>query len=149
ILYVDGIAKANGTIVPASGILSSTNATTFGSRQSGTGAYDLQFVGSLEEVAIYTNALSAGQVLAHYQAATQHPTPPVFSSVTKAGTNLILTVTSGLPGAGWTSLKPTNLATPIQWITNGTGPFAGQGKVTLTNAILSPQPRRYFIMRTP
>src|SRR6185369_6367210 len=61
VLYVDGISNASTTIAPGSGLLSSSNATTFGSRQSGTGDYDLQFVGSLEEVAIYGYALSPSQ----------------------------------------------------------------------------------------
>jgi hypothetical protein len=149
ILYVDGISNASGTITPGTGLLSSTNATAFGSRQSSAGAYDLQFVGSLEEVAIYTNALSAARVLAHYQAATYRPPALIISSVTSSGTNLISSVTNGSPGGGWTWLTTTNLAAPIQWSTNRVGTFDGQGKVTLTNAILSAEPRRFFIMRTP
>src|SRR5262249_42314863 len=148
ILYVDGISNASGTITPGSGLLSSANATAFGSRQSGTGAYDLQYVGSLEEVAIYTNALSATRVLAHYEAATYRP-PPVFSTVAQAGTNLILTVTNGTPGGAWTLLSATSLAAPISWSTNRTGTFDGQGKVTLTNGIIVTEPSRFFLMRTP
>jgi hypothetical protein len=149
ILYVDGISNASGTISPGTGLLNSTNpATTFGSRQSGTGPYDLQFVGSLEEVAIYTNALSPARVLAHYQAASYRPAP-IISSVATSATNLISNVTNGAPGSGWTWLTTTNLAAPIQWSTNRVGTFDGQGKVTLTNPIISAEPRRFFIMRTP
>jgi len=77
VLYVDGISNASATITPGSGLLSSANATTFGSRQSGTGDYDLQFVGSLEEVAIYGYALSPSQVLAHYQLTV----PPIATTL--------------------------------------------------------------------
>ena len=76
VLYVDGVNAAAGSITPGSGILSTTNPVTFGSRQSGTTAYDLQFLGYMEEVAIYNTALSAAQVQAHYASATNRP--PVF-----------------------------------------------------------------------
>src|SRR5262249_26562245 len=48
----------------------------FGSRQSGTGAYDAQFVGNMEEVAIYNYALTPARILAHFNAVTNRP--PVF-----------------------------------------------------------------------
>jgi len=48
-----------------SGVMASTNAVTFGSRQSAAGgAYTLQTTAYLEEFAIYNYALSAGQVSA-------------------------------------------------------------------------------------
>ena len=78
ILYVNGISNASGTITANSGLLSSANATTFGSRQSGTTSYDLQFVGLMEEVAIYNVALTPAQVLRHYTAVSNRP--PVFAS---------------------------------------------------------------------
>jgi photosystem II stability/assembly factor-like uncharacterized protein len=81
ILYVDGVSNASGAITAGSGLRGSTNATAFGARQSGAGAYDLQFVGSLEEVAIYTNALSAARVLAHYQGAYPPAHPPVVTTL--------------------------------------------------------------------
>jgi hypothetical protein len=76
-------------------------------------------------------------------------TPPSFSSVTQSGTNLIFSVTNGVPGTGWTCLTTTNLAPPVIWSTNRTGTFDGQGNVTVTNGILSTEPARYFIIRAP
>jgi hypothetical protein len=76
VLYVDGTSTAQTTIVPGSGILASTNSISIGSRQSGTASYDLQFVGLMEEVAIYNYALSSAQVLAHYRAVSNRA--PVF-----------------------------------------------------------------------
>jgi hypothetical protein len=76
VLYVDGTNAVKTTIVPGSGILSSTNLMTIGARQSGTGSYDLQFVGLMEEVAIYNYALSSNQIQAHYIAVSNRP--PVF-----------------------------------------------------------------------
>ena len=68
VLYVDGANVGQSSIVPGSGILASANPMSIGSRQSGTTAYDFQFVGFIEEVAVYGSALSASQVLAHYRA---------------------------------------------------------------------------------
>ena len=78
VLYVDGTNAAQASIVPGSGILSSSNSMSIGSRQSGANtAYDLQFVGSMEEVAIYNYALSAAQAQAHFVAVSNRP--PVFA----------------------------------------------------------------------
>jgi len=77
ILYVDGVSNVT-TIVTNSGILASTNAVTFGSRQSGGSQYDFQFVGSMEEVAIYGTVLNGARVLAHYNAASNRA--PVFTT---------------------------------------------------------------------
>jgi hypothetical protein len=76
---VDGVNVAQGTITPNSGLLSSTTPMSIGSRQAGAGtAYNNQFVGYMEEVAIYGYALSTNQVLSHYLAATNRA--PVFTS---------------------------------------------------------------------
>jgi hypothetical protein len=77
ILYVDGVSNASSTITAGSGLQSSGNAMTIGSRQSGAAtAYDLQFVGNMEEIAIYTNALTAARVQAHFVSVSNRP--PVF-----------------------------------------------------------------------
>ncbi|HEU5124798.1 MAG TPA: LamG-like jellyroll fold domain-containing protein [Verrucomicrobiae bacterium] len=78
LLYIDGVLNATGSIKPGSGILASTNFVSIGSRQGGTTIYNNQFVGRMEEVAIYNVALSAAQVQAHYQSVTNRP--PVFVS---------------------------------------------------------------------
>lgn len=77
LLYVDGVIAATNSIIPGSGLLGSANPVTIGCRQSGTTAYDFQFVGFMEEVAIYNYALSAAQVQAHYSQATNRA--PVFA----------------------------------------------------------------------
>lgn len=76
VLYVDGVSNASATIKAGSGLLTSSNPMTIGCRQSGSTAYDLQFSGFMEDVAIYNYALSATRVRAHYNAATNRP--PVF-----------------------------------------------------------------------
>lgn len=78
-LYVDGVQAAQGTLTPNTGILGSTATVSIGSRQAGVGtAFNNQFAGYMEEVAIYGYALSASQILTHYQAATNRA--PVFVS---------------------------------------------------------------------
>jgi hypothetical protein len=78
VLYVDGVSNASGAITPGNGLLSSANPLTMGSRQSGTTAYDDQFVGTLDEVAIYNYVLTPAQVQAHYALRTNFP--PAFGS---------------------------------------------------------------------
>lgn len=78
VLYVDGISNAFSSITVGSGILSSANAMTIGSRQAAaTGAYNNQFIGSLEEVAVYNYALTPAQVQTHFSGATNRA--PVFA----------------------------------------------------------------------
>jgi hypothetical protein len=77
VLYVNGASVATGTITPGSGLLSSAIPVSIGSRKSGTTTYDAQFVGYMEEVAIYNYALSAAQVQAHFGLATNRA--PVFA----------------------------------------------------------------------
>lgn len=77
-LYVDGTNAATGTITANSGILSSMTPVSIGSRQSGAGtSYNNQFVGYMEEVAIYGVALSPSQIMTHYRSATNRA--PVFA----------------------------------------------------------------------
>jgi hypothetical protein len=73
LLYVDGIQAAQAAIAPGSGILGSTHPLSIGSRQSGTNSYDLQFVGYMEEVAIYDYPLSSNQIQAHFSVVTNRP----------------------------------------------------------------------------
>ncbi len=76
-LYVNGVQAAQGSITPNVGLLPSEATVSIGSRQAGFGtSYNNQFSGYLQEVAVYGYALSATQVLEHYQTATNRP--PTF-----------------------------------------------------------------------
>lgn len=87
-LYVNGTNVGSGSIGTSSGLLSSTTPVSIGARKSGAGtAYDFQFVGSMEEVAIYGYALSPAQVQAHYVAASNRV--PGFMSNPFFGPNVI------------------------------------------------------------
>jgi predicted alpha-1,6-mannanase (GH76 family) len=79
-LYVDGVNVSQTTVTPASGILSSSSPMSIGSRQSGAvTTYDSQFIGYMEEVAIYGYALSSSQVQTHYHAVKNRP-PTFFNN---------------------------------------------------------------------
>lgn len=88
ILYVDGVNVAQGAITTNSGLLGSSIPMSIGARQSGFGtAYDSQFLGYMEEVAVYGTALSASQVQAHYLAVTNRAPVFVSNPFTAAGAN--------------------------------------------------------------
>lgn len=90
VLYVDGISNAAGTVLPHQGVLSSSEPVSIGSRRSGsTTGYNNQFIGTIDEVAIYGRALSETEVLNHYYAASPAPVfsvQPTNSSVAERGT---------------------------------------------------------------
>jgi Pentaxin family. len=81
-LYVDGILRGTTTITAGTGLLSSTRSMSIGARQSGNGTpFDNQFVGLIDEVALYRTALSSNQVLNHYPGgwnrAPDYPAAPI------------------------------------------------------------------------
>lgn len=79
-LFVDGTNVAQTTITTNIGILGSPLPMSIGSRKSGMAtAYDNQFIGYIEEVAIYNTAMTTNQVRAHYLAATNRA-PAFFSN---------------------------------------------------------------------
>lgn len=69
--YIDGVLAGSNSIAPTAGILSSTRNMLIGSRPSNgtTNNNDDQFYGYIQDVAVYPYALSAQQVLNHYDAA--------------------------------------------------------------------------------
>ncbi|MDB6065165.1 MAG: hypothetical protein JWR26_1373 [Pedosphaera sp.] len=87
-LYVDGANVAQSTIAANSGILGSGIPMSIGSRMSGSAtAYDNQFVGFMEEVAVYGYALNSTQIQAHYQAVSNRAPVFVGNPVTVASAN--------------------------------------------------------------
>jgi hypothetical protein len=110
LLYVDGMQAAQAAISPGSGILVSTNSVSIGSRQSGTTIYDLQFIGFMEEVAIYEYPLSANQIQAHYSVVTNPPAPLITAALAWQGTNLLLSWSGS--ATAYQVQTTTNLAAP-------------------------------------
>jgi hypothetical protein len=93
-LYVDGARVASGTIATNLGLWTSTLPAAFGARQSSAASqFDFQFVGYMEEVAIYKYALNSNQVTAHFVTAPNRA--PTFVSNPFTAPN----DTAGLPYA--------------------------------------------------
>lgn len=125
-LYVDGRLSGQNVLAPGSGIRSSTNAMTIGSRNSSPSVVgnDLQFSGFVNDVAVYNRALSASEVSAHYLSAgipptiTQQPTNSV--NVDENGS---VSIPVGVTGTAPLTYQWTNLSTSL--------PVAGQTNATL------------------
>lgn len=91
-LYVNGVENANTAI--AGGIQMGTTPVSIGSRKSGFNAnYNLNFVGSIDEVAIYNYALSPAQVQNHYNAGLN---PVVTLYLQRSGSNVMLLWSPGI-----------------------------------------------------
>src|SRR5581483_11734058 len=74
ILYVDGVSAGKGTITGGTGIHTGSVPASIGSRQGGSGqTYNFQFIGTIGDAAIFTNALTAAQVLGLYNALKSGP----------------------------------------------------------------------------
>jgi hypothetical protein len=73
-LYVDGLLAATGSIPTNAGILTQTLPTLIGARQStAANEYDEEWIGTIDDVAVYGTALNASQVLGHFYAAQRPP----------------------------------------------------------------------------
>jgi len=86
-LYVNGVSNAASAFPTENyrGLLRSTNALAIGARQGGTTVYNNQFGGYMQDVAVYNYALSAAQILAHYNAASNRAPAFVANPFTKPG----------------------------------------------------------------
>jgi hypothetical protein len=127
IMYVDGVARTNTAFNPSGGLLSTTNEVVIGSRMSSatSGAYDDDFNGYIQDVAIYNYALTPSQVANHYYAAGIAPSVTMpYSTNLDAGTTL--TVTAGIIGS------PTLV---LQWYDTTYG-YPGTALTGQTNATL-------------
>ena len=79
-IYVNGVSNASSTFPTENyrGLLRSTSGMSIGARQAGSGAFNNQFAGYMQDVAVYNYALSPAQVLNHFNAAANRP--PVFAN---------------------------------------------------------------------
>jgi hypothetical protein len=126
LLYIDGKLAASSTITAGSGLKSSSNPVSVGSRQSGTGPYDNQFPGVIDEVAIYNYPLSAAQVNAHYYSiggfAPTFVQQPTNVAVNAATTATFTAVVNGSPTLAyqWYNVTAGLPGTPVAGATNAT-----------------------------
>lgn len=122
-LYVDGLPAGSTTIPNNAGILASTRSMLIGARPSNstTNANDLQFVGWIQDVAVYNYALTAQQVLNHFDAGDIPASivkPPTNAIAGEFGTATFTPVVSGTPPISY------------QWFQNGS-PLANATNLTL------------------
>lgn len=129
-LYVDGQLQAQAA-GPGT-IRSSTFPISIGAERSGNDpTYDVDFNGSIDEVAIYNYALSADQIAAHYGAAYGSALAPHVTLQPTSLTNyegLAVTFNVGAYGT-----VPIN----YQWNKVGSGAISGANGTSLTIAPLS------------
>lgn len=154
--YIDGQSIGATTISPGGGILSSAYPMIIGSRASSlanqlAGVYDDQFVGSVDDVAVYDYAVTPAQVLSNY---VSIGVAPLLTQVPPGNTNLYEGATLTLPatvigtpplGYQWTDLSAnttlaagvTNNNTLNASLTIPSVPLAWNGEqlqLTVTNA---------------
>ena len=120
-LYVDGVDRADGTVPAGAGLLAvsagslaGASLVSIGSRTGSKTAasFNNQFVGTIDEAAFYSYALSASQVQALYAAA---PVPAL--GVARSGAGTLLTYTGSLRSS-------TNVAGPYSLVPGAASPFA-------------------------
>jgi len=127
-LYVDGTTNGvPGTVTTNGGVLSTASPMTIGSRQSGAASvYDMNFVGSIDEVAVYNYALTAAQVQNHYFAAGVAPTVLTPTGPTNVSVAEGATITLPSSAYGSPTLR-------YQWYDNILGgPLTGKTNSSLT-----------------
>jgi Concanavalin A-like lectin/glucanases superfamily/Immunoglobulin domain/Immunoglobulin I-set domain len=129
VLYVDGLQVSTASISPSNGLLSSSSPVTIGSRQAnGSSDFNNQFLGKIDEVAIYNYALSSNQVLSHYYAATPAPIISLNPTNVTSSENTTVTFYSSAYGPGTLS---------YQWYDVTGGGFTALPGKTSSNLVLT------------
>ena len=133
-LYLDGRQVATGPITNRSGLLSSPMPLSIGARESANSNpanYDFQFLGLIDDVAIYNKALSAAQVQADYNASGIIPlNVQVQPSSWTTNQGSIVTFTSSIQG-GTPPLS-------YQWSDEHGTPISGATNTTLSLTNVQP-----------
>jgi hypothetical protein len=143
-LYMDGTQLASAAITPGSGLLSSSLPLTIGARESAnftTVSNDFQFIGKIDEVAVYNRALSPAEVQSHYFASGIGPVITQispFNWTTNQNSPVTFTVTA-------TGTAPLS----YQWYDPSSQPLLNQTNSTLTLTNLQPsQAGQYTVIVT-
>jgi hypothetical protein len=132
-LYIDGTNAATpGNIPVGSGVLASTQSLAIGARQESFGSqYDNQFIGAIDEVAVYNYALTPAQVKAHYLASGIAPLNVQINPSTQT-TNLDSTATFTAVATGTPPLS-------YQWYDPNNNPISTNVTLVLSNVQTSAQ----------
>jgi autotransporter-associated beta strand protein len=78
--------------------------------------------------------------------------PPSFSSITTSGSDITLNATGGTPNGSVTVLSSTDLTLPLaSWTVETTGNFDGSGNYsyTVTGALNSGDPQKFYVLQVP
>ena len=119
--YVDGVNMGTIGAIGGLGLYESTVPVSIGAQSTG-GGYTYQFVGTIDEVAIYNYALTADQVAAHHNAA---PIVPYFTAVPPTNVDAYAGQTVTLSASALGSAPLTN-----QWFANSS-PITGETNLFL------------------
>ena len=118
-LYVNG-AVAGASVAPSS-LLATNHEVSFGNRQSGTAGYNDPFTGTIDDVRIYSRALTAADIYALYGAAAY---PIIAIQFPANGTNPFTLFAGSSPTFRLVSVTGVVPLT-YQWYTNGVADPAG------------------------
>lgn len=135
-LYVNGVLNAlndtNNNKLPTGnfyGLLRTTNAMSIGARQGGTTTYNNQWGGYMQDVAVYNYALSAAQILSHYQSASNRAPAFVANPFTKpgivAGQNYSGSVAGDASDPNGDTITFSKISGPSWLLVAGNGALAG------------------------
>jgi hypothetical protein len=155
-LYIDGLDNVDNTNLPTvAGILATTNGAapgsarvSIGAKTTGAGAtgFANQFVGTIDEVALYRYALSASQVQAHYEAGLAAVR---FTNASAHDGKFILNASGGLSNGVCTVLASTNPAVALaNWTAVATNNFDAGGRFAFTNSISASVPQQFFALQS-
>jgi hypothetical protein len=130
-IYVDGEAQGTGP-TRAFGLNNTATPVTIGSKRTGNDpAYDGTFNGTIDEVAVYAQALPAATVQAHYASAYGPSLAPFISLQPSSLTNYVsLPAIFSVGAAGTVPLS-------YQWYKQGVGLIAGATDSAYTNSSLA------------
>lgn len=139
-LYVDGLLAASGIIVSNAGILNQPLAMTIGSRKSsGATEYIQNWMGRIDDVAVYNSALSASQALNHFYAGQRSPVMTLQPASQTMPENVTVTFASAAYGPG---------ALGYQWyLSDGivpTSALTGANSADLTFTTAAAQNNSYY-----
>lgn len=123
--YIDGNLVATSSIPTTAGLYEPNYPMTIGAVQNATetGAYTLQFYGSMNDVAVYNYALTAAQVATHFAASGSAPN---ISQEPVASTNVDADATATIP-VGVNGTMPLS----YQWYNSNGEEMPGQTNATL------------------
>ncbi|MBW8863599.1 MAG: hypothetical protein JF609_01495 [Verrucomicrobia bacterium] len=124
--------------------LSTLSGTNYADSSALVGTAYYYVVSALDEFGESSNSIQVAATIVNSNS------PPIISHITRAGTNLIASGSSGLAGLNYYVLATTNLAlSPGAWASVATNSFDGLGNFIFTNGFPPGSPQQFLRLRTP